>query len=392
MTDRGRGRRGEDKSGIGEKLDGPSGFVARGVDVGTVDPPGSGDAAVGLDAVVAGAGQRIITGGGQRLPGDVEPVAGANDPTLLNAAGDDELEVEPVGIVGGPEHGGAAEIPFGGVDAVDGVGAGQTVGGVDVGRKVAGERTGVEHDGRQSGGDDPFRGPHVVEPSPADDELIVPRWLKVVAALFTVLVLGAIAFAYFEPVQVLPRLRLAPGYALTDDQGGTYTSESARGVITVYTFAPVDCRADCDAIDATMAGVAAGVDGNPAFEGLTVRLVTVALGSATTEDLEAAARRSGADGERWRWIGGSDDEIRLVVGEGFRRYYAVRDDGSVDFDPAFVITDGAGIVRGEYRYRTRADDAAKLTSHLEILADEVRYSNGAAAVAYEAAHLFLCYP
>ncbi len=203
--------------------------------------------------------------------------------------------------------------------------------------------------------------------------------------------LGAIAFAYFEPVQVLPRIRLAPGYALIDDQGRPYTSESGRGAVTVYTFAPPVCDS-CETIESTMSAVAERVATDVSFDGLTVRLVTVALGDTTPSELAAAADRSGADGDRWRWIGGSDDDVRLVVGEGFRRYYDIADDGTVDFDPAFAITDGAGIVRGEYRYQTLADDADKLTSHLEILADEIRYSSGAASVAYEAAHLFLCYP
>ncbi len=212
------------------------------------------------------------------------------------------------------------------------------------------------------------------------------------AGVFAVAIAGAIAFAYFEPVQVLPRLRVAPGFALTDQLGRSYTSESARGAVTVYTFAPIECDADCDALDATMIEVAERVDANPAFDEMTVRLVTVALGSSDVDDLADVARRSGADGDRWRWIGGSADEVRLVVGEGFRRYYETAANGSVEFDPAFVITDGAGIVRGEYRYQTRAGDADKLVSHLEILADEIRYANGATAVAYEAAHLFLCYP
>jgi len=72
------------------------------------------------------------------------------------------------------------------------------------------------------------------------------------------------------------------------------------------------------------------------------------------------------------------------------------DDGLADsvftFDPSFVIVDGNGVVRGDYRYQTLADDADKLIRHTEILAEEIRYADGPAALAYEAAHLFLCYP
>ncbi len=105
-----------------------------------------------------------------------------------------------------------------------------------------------------------------------------------------------------------------------------------------------------------------------------------------------AAEASGADGETWQWLGGSESEIRTVVGAGFQRFYEIKTDGSIRFDPGYVLVDGAGVVRGEYRYQTLADDSDKITSHVAVLAEEIRYADGAGAIAYEAAHLFLCYP
>jgi protein SCO1/2 len=239
---------------------------------------------------------------------------------------------------------------------------------------------------------------------PEDDaeELNIPRWMKVVVGLFSLAIVGAIAFAYFEPVQVLPRIRLAPGYALVDADNETFTSESARGAITLYTFAPaaseVACEA-CDRINQTMVDVAAKAKERPSLDDLDLRFVTIALDSPTTNELADASARSGADGNEWRWLSGDETRTRNVVGAGFERYYEVFtvEVGStevplVKFDPAFVLVDGNGVVRGEYSYQTLADDAEKITSHLEVLADEIRYAKGAAAVAYEAAHLFLCYP
>ena len=60
--------------------------------------------------------------------------------------------------------------------------------------------------------------------------------------------------------------------------------------------------------------------------------------------------------------------------------------------PGYILVDGSGVVRGDYRYQTLADDGDKLVRHIDILASELRYADGSAAVAYEAAHLFLCYP
>jgi protein SCO1/2 len=236
------------------------------------------------------------------------------------------------------------------------------------------------------------------DPFAPDDEFAVPRWLKVLGGLFSVAIIGAMAFAYFEPVQVLPRVRLAPGFALADQSGEAYTSESARGVITVYTFAPAAADCDtCDRIDRTMAELADRTARSEALDGLELRFVTVSLDTDDPGTLARAAARSGADGERWRWVGGDATRIRNVVGGGFRRFYEVTDGEAgtateVRFDPAFVLVDGNGVIRGEYAYQTLADDADKISSHLEVLADEIRYAKGAAAVAYEAAHLFLCYP
>ena len=70
---------------------------------------------------------------------------------------------------------------------------------------------------------------------------------------------------------------------------------------------------------------------------------------------------------------------------------AAQADGSFKFDPAFVLVDGWGIVRGEYRYQTMTPDSERILRHLGVLAEEVINSQGANSIAYEAAHYFLCY-
>jgi protein SCO1/2 len=235
------------------------------------------------------------------------------------------------------------------------------------------------------------------------DTFVVPRWAKVGAGLFAVVVAAAMAFAIFEPIQVLPRIRLAPGYALAGDDGATVTSEMARGDITLYTFAPTDCGSNCDEVFATMDEVGQRVSGEVDLGTVDFRRITIALDAdPTAEALAGAASRSGADGDSWRWLGGDETVVRNVVGSGFRRFYETNetddaaeaaDSGStIRFDPGFVLVDGGGVIRGEYRYQTIASDADKLVHHIDILAAEARNAHGATAVAYEAAHLFLCYP
>ena len=206
-------------------------------------------------------------------------------------------------------------------------------------------------------------------------------------------VAAATAFAVIEPIQVLPRIGLAPGYALTDQDGGVITSEDGRGALTLYSFAPIDCGRSCDAIHATMGEVGVRAADEVDLGGVELRLITVALDPVDDPAaLEAAAVGAGADGERWRWIGGDSSTVKTVVGSGFGRYYEREGDGAMQFDPGYVLVDGEGVVRGDYRYRTLSDDADKLLRHLAILGDELAHRDGAAAVAYEAAHLFLCYP
>lgn len=206
-----------------------------------------------------------------------------------------------------------------------------------------------------------------------------------------VVVLGVMAFAIFEPVQVLPRIRVAPGFALIDQSGVSYTSEDGRGAVTLYTFLPADCGAECSGVNETMQDVGERVRSTVDLAGAEFRQVTVALDTADPVELQAAAARSGADGEVWLWAGADDATRRDVVGEGFRVFYE-DSGGGIDFDPVFVIVDGTGLIRGDYRYSTLASDSDRLTRHIGLLGEELRNSEGAASLVYEAAHIFLCYP
>ncbi len=223
---------------------------------------------------------------------------------------------------------------------------------------------------------------------------MLPRWLKAGGVVFALFIGAALAFAIFEPIQVLPRIRLAPGYALTSDDGSLVTSEDTRGEITLYTFSRTDCGEACANIDQIMAEVRDGVAAEVDLGEVDFRLVTIALDAlpedGSAESLATAAESAGADGDVWRWVGGTERELQNVVGAGFRRSYQTA--SATEFDPGFVLVDGLGVVRGDYRYETLGDTADKLTRHVGVLGDELRYRNGTTAIAYEAAHLFLCYP
>lgn len=377
MSDHGR-------SGFGEELF-RSGFVD------TVDEPLTDETSIGFDGVHRSSG--TASGGRGGFPGGGQRVAVEGGAASLDDAGDDPLDV--VTAVGGDDHRGSRVLEAGGIDAIDRVRAADSGVVVPTDGQVTGERSEVQEHEPSNDDRDPPDASHPPDPT-NDDRLVIPRWLKIGGGLFAVFLTAAMAFAIFEPIQVLPRLRLAPGYALTADDGSIVTSEDARGVITLYTFSRTDCGAACSDIDRIMAEVRDRVAAEVDLGDVEFRLVTIALDPLAPDQedavgqLRAAAASGGADGASWRWVGGSETELRNIVGAGFRRPY--ESTSSTEFDPGFILVDGLGVVRGDYRYETLGDTADKLTRHVGILSDELKYANGAAGVAYEAAHLFLCYP
>lgn len=375
--------------------------------------------------------------GGHRLPVGRELGSGEASCPLLDCTGHDPLDVIPTGVFGLGDHDRSGVFDAERVDPVDGVGPREAAASATSG-KIAGERTRVQHGAEECDRHNPYdrfgphdglgdvhgsdptephpeaetdEGPNVTDEGPnvtdecpnvtdegtyvgAAEQFVTPRWMKATVGVVLVLISAAIAFAVFEPIQVLPRLRLAPGYSLTDQSGGNLTSEDVRGSVTLYTFVSLDCVDECREIDETMRfvqeEVAAGIDlGDTNF-----RLVTIVLDeNPTVAALDTVAARSGADGKRWTVVGGDAAELQNVVASGFGRFFSQDDNqASVRFDPGFVLVDGAGVIRGDYRYQTLADDGEKLVRHIDVLSSELKYADGSAALAYEAAHLFLCYP
>jgi len=218
------------------------------------------------------------------------------------------------------------------------------------------------------------------------------RWL--LYGSIGVIASGILAFATLRPVKVLPRIRLAPGFVLVDQDGQQLTSEDLRGQIVLYSFTYTRCRSlACDYIIDTMQRVQQGLNGLD-LGGVPVTLITVSFDPEydTPDILRAYAASLGADPSVWRFATGDDPtRLKYVVGGGFEVYYARNPDGSFTFDPVFILVDGWGIIRGEYRYRTLIPDVQRILRHIRVVAEEARNSKGTARIAYEAAHLFLCY-
>jgi protein SCO1/2 len=208
-----------------------------------------------------------------------------------------------------------------------------------------------------------------------------------------VVVGGAFAFKVFQPVQVLPRMRLAPGYLTIDQDGERVTNEDMRGQFVLYNFGYTNCGDACDQMNQTMREIQDQLD-TVELGDIDVSLMTISFDPErdTPDVLKAYAESVGADPAIWQFTTLADPAMmKFVIGGGFETYYEPNEDGSFSFDPAFVLVDGWGIIRGEYRYQTMDSDTERILRHLGVLAEEVINSQGANSVAYEAAHYFLCY-
>lgn len=219
---------------------------------------------------------------------------------------------------------------------------------------------------------------------------LLRRRLVQVAIGAAVLVLagGPALFTLLQPVQVLPRVGLAPGYRMVDQAGERLTSDDVRGGITVYGIGYGECGEPCDAVWSRMRGLYDRLDEVEA-DPFPVRLVSITVDPG--RDDPAAWWREVApdvDRETWRFATADTAHLRDVVGTGFETWHTREDDGTVDLQPSLVLVDHLGVKRAVFRYQI--PEADRLVLHVREMAKEAR-ATGAAHLAYEAAHLFACY-
>lgn len=217
------------------------------------------------------------------------------------------------------------------------------------------------------------------------------RWWHAALALLVLAVLGLVIFVTLQPVQVLPRMTLAPGFSLMDQNGVRLTSEDMRGKMTLYNFTYTNCASPCPETGSAMRVMQETLETVDTGD-IPVRLVTISF-DPERDDVAALQEWSaahGADPSVWSVVTGPERNLKTIIGAGFSTYYAQNEDGSFTFDPAFVLVDGNGIIRT--KYRTAAPDPVTFARDLGLITQEVANSSGPSKLAYEAAHLFLCYP
>jgi len=225
----------------------------------------------------------------------------------------------------------------------------------------------------------------------ADERRPLPRRRVVQAAIGAaglVLAGGPALFTLLQPVQVLPRVGLAPGYRMVDQNSRRLTSDDVRGGITVYGIGHGECGDPCEAVWSRMRGLYDRLDDVEA-DPLPVRLVSISV-DPERDDPAAWAREVAPDADPriWRFATADTAHLRDVVGTGFESWFTRADDGTVDLQPSLVLVDPLGVKRAVFRYQIPA--AERLVLHVREMAKEAR-ATGVAHLAYEAAHLFACY-
>lgn len=208
--------------------------------------------------------------------------------------------------------------------------------------------------------------------------------------LFGLISAGVIWFSTARPILVLPRITLAPGFYLTDQNGETFTSEALRGQISLYNFTFTGCEAPCEQTSSVMTAVQSRLPEVPSSVPLQLVTFSIDPDHDDSAQLQAFAAEWGADPAVWHLATGGAPQLKSVIGGGFGVYYKAQEDGRFKLDPAFFLVDGSGLIRAEYR--TATPDIEIIMRDIGLLAAEVDHSEGIYRFAYEAAHLFSCYP
>lgn len=221
------------------------------------------------------------------------------------------------------------------------------------------------------------------------------RWLYL---LLGVAVTAILAFNIFQPITVLPRIRLSPGFLLQNQDGRPVTSEDYRGRLTLYSFTYTSCTVDCPLSLEQLAELRQELAAQAPQE-IPLSMVTISLDPERDQAGGLSAEQQQLFTETgpvsWDFLTGDPVRTRTIVGGGFSLYYKAQIEESeenytVKFEPQFILVDGWGIMRAEYR--TSTPDLEIIVRDLRLITEEVQNSQGPGRLGYEAAHLFLCYP
>lgn len=205
-------------------------------------------------------------------------------------------------------------------------------------------------------------------------------------------------FALARPVQVLPRMRPAPTFTLTDQGGRWFGDSDLHGQIVLMHFTYTRCAEDCALITERLRDLHDQLSRSGQL-GSQVQFVTVSFDPDydTPAVLQRYAASLHADTSSWHFLIGDPSEIKNLVGGGFGVYYKQRIDTAASVaapelfthDQRVFLIDGQQLLRAEYDSASFED--WRVLRDIGLIQREAG-SSGAMRSVYEAAHLFVCYP
>lgn len=212
------------------------------------------------------------------------------------------------------------------------------------------------------------------------------------------IVIGALVLAfvgYFtigRPIQVLPRVKTALPFEMTDQHRDTYRYPDNAGPMNVYVVAAAWDEEAVERAEQVLELVYTHVRDEDIEEVVNVAWITPDPGNDDIESFHSLLHRLPViQKTAASLLSAAPLATRLAVGAGLGIYVGpVPEDGTrVSYEATLALVDDVGYVRGRYALRDLNEQV--LLRDVSLLAAEVQ-AEGSERALYQAAHLFLCYP
>ena len=175
----------------------------------------------------------------------------------------------------------------------------------------------------------------------------------------------------------LPVLGQIPVFSLSDQHGKPVTGNDYRGKVWIADFIFLGCTQSCPKLTGRMASLQERIGSREQQRGepLPIKLVSFSVDPTndTPERLQAYADKFKADGSRWSFLTGQNEDVDKIVVQGFKMQYGKVDEGAGVFaimhGDWFILVDAKGNLRGYYESSEPAQ-IEKLMSDAERLVDD----------------------
>lgn len=175
--------------------------------------------------------------------------------------------------------------------------------------------------------------------------------MKVLAKWFLVCLFDIALVLGCHRTNPLPELSTIPPFALTDQTGKSFTTDSMRGAVWGAAFIFTRCPSACPRVTRAMRGVQLDAKNR----GVPLRLASFSVDpdNDTPEVLRRYAAEYGADTSTWTFVTGDAGAIRKTAEQGFKvAAEGTADPAKADFGimhgTQLVLVDSNGKIRGYY--------------------------------------------